>query len=364
MTDSHSYNEALSTLSNIGPNEILLHDGCKSRILSRKIEDHLSSKARILYISRQYFDQDRGADMLKKVIVGDVDADLVARYTVLAGTYCLLRYLENCEGNSFGRHTLRVEYCTSTVGRMSIDRRTAINLELISNLKNGSQKESLFGAVNYTKTVVGARLLRANILRPSTDITTLEMRLDVVELLLSNNKWFTEIVKLLKQLPDLDKMLSGLSVNFKTPSVKAARLGIDTLIYLKQTLQIAPFLADALEGLISSSQSNNNFNMNNDNNNSNNNDNSNSNNRNDNNSSNNNSNNNDNNNNNNNNDSNNNSNSKIYELIKVFSKIFRAECFTVLRAAISDIFTDSTVYYKSALEVCRYYSNIKVIINY
>lgn len=308
MTDSHSYNEALSTLSNLCPDEILLHDGCKSRILSRKIEEHLGDKARVLFISRQYFDQDRGADMLKRVIVGDIDADLVARYTVLAGTYCLLRYLENCDGNAFGRHSLRVEYCTSSVGRMSIDRRTAINLELISNLRSGSQKESLFGAINHTKTVVGARLLRANILRPSTDIATLEMRMDVVELFLGNNRCFTEVVKLLKQLPDLDKMLTGLSLTFKIATVKTARTCIDTLIFLKQTLQIAPLLAEALIGLL---------------------------------------------------DQNGGvgrnpavvKNSGINQLIKILSDNLQADCFISLQEAISDIFTDSTVYFKSPLEV-------------
>lgn len=307
MTDSHSYNEALSTLSNLSPDEILLHDGCKNRILSRKIEEHLGERARVLFISRQYFDQDRGADMLKRVIVGDIDADLVARYTVLAGTYCLLRYLENCEGNAFGRHSLRVEYCTSSVGRMSIDRRTAINLELISNLRSGGQKESLFGAINYTKTVVGARLLRANILRPSTDIATLEMRLDVVELFLSNNRCFTEVVKLLKQLPDLDKMLTGLSLTFKIATVKTARTCIDTLIFLKQTLQIAPLLAEALFGLLDHSggvgRKTDGIN------------------------------------------------SGINKLVKVLSDNLRADCFTSLQEAISDIFTDSTVYFKSPLEV-------------
>jgi DNA mismatch repair protein MSH4 len=51
---------------------------------------------------------------------------------------------------------------------MSIDRRTAMHLELIGNVRTGSQKESLFGTIDHTKTVVGARLLRSNILRPST----------------------------------------------------------------------------------------------------------------------------------------------------------------------------------------------------
>ena len=55
----------------------------------------------------QYFDQDRGADLLAKLTVGDIDADLVAKYTVLAGAHCLLRYIENCQGFSFASHSLR-----------------------------------------------------------------------------------------------------------------------------------------------------------------------------------------------------------------------------------------------------------------
>lgn len=35
-------------------------------------------------------DQDKGAELLKKVLCGYVDADILAKYTVLAGTYCLV----------------------------------------------------------------------------------------------------------------------------------------------------------------------------------------------------------------------------------------------------------------------------------
>ena len=80
---------------------------------------------------------------------------------------------------------------------MVIDRKTAISLELISNSKSGNQKDSLFGVINYTKTVVGARLLRATLLRPLTDITTLETRLDLVETLLKNNKIFVHVADIL-----------------------------------------------------------------------------------------------------------------------------------------------------------------------
>jgi hypothetical protein len=64
-----------------------------------------------------------------------VDADLVAKYTVLSGAYCLLRYLENCSGAGIAAHSMRVEYSGSTASKMSIDRRTAVNLELVSNAR-------------------------------------------------------------------------------------------------------------------------------------------------------------------------------------------------------------------------------------
>lgn len=254
LNDNHSYAETLSCLSNLRPNEVLLHDGCKQRVLSQKIEERMRDRdgCRVLFISRQYFDQDRGSDLLKKVVVeSDTDADLVARYTVLAGTFCLLRYIENCEGRSFGRNCVRIVYCSSTRGRMAIDRRTAINLELITNARTGSQKESLFGAINYTKTVVGARLLRGEILRPSTDLATLQLRLDCVEALIGDNWAFLAIVALLKAFPDLDKMLSGLTVAApKTITVRNARQAIDSLIFLRQALRTADELSIALEALL------------------------------------------------------------------------------------------------------------------
>jgi hypothetical protein len=106
--DSHSYNETLMNLDCISPDEILLHDGSRNRVLSRKVEDRMAaSNSRVLFVSRQYFDQDRGAELLKNVIVGEVDADLIAKYTVLAGCFCLLRYVENCRGVNFARQSLR-----------------------------------------------------------------------------------------------------------------------------------------------------------------------------------------------------------------------------------------------------------------
>lgn len=64
---------------------------------------------------------------------------------------------------------------------MSIDLSTIVSLELIQNLQNPKSKESLFGLMNATLTPMGSRLLRANILQPSTEESKLLARYDAVE---------------------------------------------------------------------------------------------------------------------------------------------------------------------------------------
>jgi hypothetical protein len=53
LTDNHSYNEAMSAIRMISPDEILLHDGSRCGTLAKKVETECRDDARILYISRQ-----------------------------------------------------------------------------------------------------------------------------------------------------------------------------------------------------------------------------------------------------------------------------------------------------------------------
>lgn len=73
---------------------------------------------------------------------------------------------------------------------MSIDLSTIVSLELIQNLQNPKSKESLFGLMNATLTRMGSRLLRANILQPSTEESKLLARYDAVEDLSTKEEMF------------------------------------------------------------------------------------------------------------------------------------------------------------------------------
>jgi DNA mismatch repair protein MSH4 len=183
-----------------------------------------------------------------QVVAGSIDADVVAKYVVLAGCFCLLRYVENIVGSSFSEHSIRLISGTENVGsRMVIDRRTALNLELISNTQSGKQRDSVFGVINFTRTVVGARFLRSTLLRPLNSVAAINLRLDMVEQLIRNRMGFNDVVDILVKFPDLDRMLTGMSMTEKNLTPKTVRKGIDTLIYLKSSLILAPALVSALD---------------------------------------------------------------------------------------------------------------------
>ncbi len=78
---------------------------------------------------------------------------------------------------------------------MSIDLSTIVSLELIQNLYNAKSNDSLFGLLNETLTPMGARLLRANILQPSTEEPKLTGRYEAVEDLSTKEEMFFSVRK-------------------------------------------------------------------------------------------------------------------------------------------------------------------------
>ena len=82
------------------------------------------------------------------------------------------------------------------------------NLELLSNARTGDSKGSLFGIMHHTRTTVGTRLLRSNIISPCNDLPTLHARLDAVDALFGSEVVYAGLGGLLPKLADLDALLS------------------------------------------------------------------------------------------------------------------------------------------------------------
>ena len=80
------------------------------------------------------------------------------------------------------------------------------------NSKTGRTANILVGTIDCTKTSVGGRLLRTNLMAPPTRLDTINARLDLVDSLLEDEQFFYAVMEHLEDLPDVDKMLSYIAL--------------------------------------------------------------------------------------------------------------------------------------------------------
>ncbi|EDN06749.1 hypothetical protein HCAG_03279 [Histoplasma mississippiense (nom. inval.)] len=150
-------------------------------------------------------------------------------------TCCLaaaLTYIETEFSKTFSHHSLRIKYEPSE-GSMLIDLSTIVSLELIQNLQNSKSRDCLFGVLNETLTPMGSRLLRSNVLQPSTEQAKLLARYNAVEELSMKEEMFYSVRQALKSFVDSDKVLTSLIVIPTKVTFQHAEQSINNVIMLK-----------------------------------------------------------------------------------------------------------------------------------
>ncbi len=219
----------------------------------------------VKFLPRSYFDQTRGAELLQRIAHGASydPSSIINEYIVLSSSHSLLSYVQSCLGSNFNRSSVRISMNWGGKYRMAIDRNTISHLELLANAKTGKSKNSLIGTIDCTKTTVGSRLLRSNLMSPPTGIATINARLDLVDSFLDDEAFFYEVLEQLQALPDVDKMMAHISLVPNTQRVTKAKRngggkkrqitprmasrGISALVCIKSILSVVPNFARVLE---------------------------------------------------------------------------------------------------------------------
>lgn len=120
-------------------------------------------------------------------------------------------------------------------------------LELIQNLLNPSSKACLYGLLNQTMTPMGARMLRSNILQPSTQVDGILLpRYEALDELCTKEDMFFELRKALKSFSDVEKLLSKLIVLPAEPSLDASEKAINDVLLIKNFVKAVPALFESL----------------------------------------------------------------------------------------------------------------------
>ncbi|GAA5894000.1 MutS family protein MSH4 [Sporobolomyces salmoneus] len=152
-----------------------------------------------------------------------------AKHYALSAICALLKYLESTKGIVFSPHSLKIVYAPFE-GTCLIDSDSAKNLELVQNVLDQKSKQSLLGMLDRCYTPSGSRMLRANILAPSTDQDQIMGRYEAVEELVYSEERLRSLRQALAALKNIDlekltsKILSSTSsTKFSTSSSRVGR---------------------------------------------------------------------------------------------------------------------------------------------
>ncbi len=147
----------------------------------------------------------------------------------------LLAYLQETQLNAL-KHISRLSVLQES-STMVLDAATTRNLELTSNIRDGTKRGTLLSVLDRTSTSMGSRMLRRWLKGPLLDVEEIRKRLNAVEVLKKNNMLREELLNLLKGIMDIERLITRINYGSATARDLSA---------LKLSLRHLPFVTDAL----------------------------------------------------------------------------------------------------------------------
>jgi len=86
------------------------------------------------------------------------------------------------------------------------------NLEILSNLRDGTTQFSLYDCVSHTQTAMGKRLLRSWLLYPLTDVSKIIQRQNHVALFMDNRRLLDSVHEIFSQVLDIERLAGRIAM--------------------------------------------------------------------------------------------------------------------------------------------------------
>jgi DNA mismatch repair protein MutS len=123
----------------------------------------------------------------------------------------LLGYLQQTQKGNVS-HIKKLTALSKEEG-LVLDKATILNLELFSTIREHDTKGSLLSSIDLTITAMGGRLLKHWMKKPLLEKDEIEKRYDAVTVFIERSQLRDHIRELFAQIPDIERLLSRLSVN-------------------------------------------------------------------------------------------------------------------------------------------------------
>ena len=124
---------------------------------------------------------------------------------------------------------------------MALDATAIRNLELVKNMRDGSRHGTLLDVLDYTQTAMGARQLRQWVEAPLLDVAKIRQRQQAIGTLVEDVKFRNGLGDSLKEITDLERILSRLEVgSANARDMAALRAALRELPQIKKWLGTHP----------------------------------------------------------------------------------------------------------------------------
>jgi len=133
---------------------------------------------------------------------------------------------------------------------MVLDAETRRNLELTETLRDSRVEGSLLWVLDQTRTPMGKRMLRQWVNKPLLNLEAITQRLDMVECFFRDGVLRNEVVHLLSEFHDLERLVNRVCSNsIRPPEMVSLREDLALLPKLRALIPQLPALEPVLSGL-------------------------------------------------------------------------------------------------------------------
>jgi DNA mismatch repair protein MutS len=208
QTQSLIENSLAAALARVNPGELLISDVLLKNENLKSVLEPWKECLSILPVSR--FDSVNGNRRLQDLYkVKTLDGYGSFSRAELSAGGALVDYVELTQQGRLPRISLPKQITEGSI--LEIDAATRRNLELTQTLA-GERKGSLLSLVDQTFTGSGGRLFSKQLSAPLTDVRAINRRLDMVQFFYDNAKALDLLKGFLKQVPDIERALSRISL--------------------------------------------------------------------------------------------------------------------------------------------------------
>ncbi|MBU0457495.1 MAG: DNA mismatch repair protein MutS [Nanoarchaeota archaeon] len=233
----NSFPQLINEIIRLNPSECIIPESLK--VNHELIEKIKSNGVFVNSLEDYYFRKENARKiLLNHFNLASLDPfGLEDKKSNLVVSGALLKYLLETQKNSLS-HIKKISL-RSNQNKMLLDSSTLRNLELTKNIKDGTTRGSLLSVFDKTVTAMGARLLKKWIKEPLLKKEIIKRRLNAVEALGKNIIVREEIINLLNEVYDLERLISRVNYGNASPrDLSALKKSLENIPPIKEKLNL------------------------------------------------------------------------------------------------------------------------------